>query len=250
MTMRPEILLDSVPSEVSPDATAPAEGTGAGAAGSETAEGTLGPQASRRQQRLDDFAAMASGRSGRVISAGALTSTTEKRGSTAILTLEVPEDAAVYVNDQKMKTKGAKRSFVAKNLRYDRPNTYEIRVVTIENGEELTQTKVIDLTPDRDSRLAFDFEREVLPVTSLTLRVPENAKVRLAGVETESVGGLRYFYTNTLDDGQVWSDYEVEVQWEENGETIVKTQTVELMGGSPLQLQFGEETAEMTLAAN
>jgi uncharacterized protein (TIGR03000 family) len=168
---------------------------------------------------------------------------TSGRTGTAVLTLNVPEDAVVYVNDQRMKTQGSERRFVAKNLSFQRKNTYEIRVVTMEQGVEVAQTKVIDLVPELPSLLAFDFNREVAPVTSVTLRVPAEAKVRLAGVDTQSGGELRYFYTNSLAVGQVWDDYEIEVQWEEAGETVVKRQTVQLAAGKPLHLNFESETA-------
>ena len=167
---------------------------------------------------------------------------TDQRTGSATLTLNVPAEAVVYVNDQRMKTQGTERKFVAKNLSYNRKNTYEIRVVTVEEGQEVAQTKVIDLVPEEPALLAFDFNREIAPVTSITLRVPANAKVRLAGVDTASGGDLRYFYTSALAVGQVWDDYEIEVQWEEAGEPVVKRETVQLKAGQPLSLDFASES--------
>jgi uncharacterized protein (TIGR03000 family) len=166
----------------------------------------------------------------------------DQRTGSATLTLNVPADAVVYVNDQRMKTQGTERKFVAKNLSYNRKNTYEIRVVTEEEGQEVAQTKVIDLVPEEPALLAFDFNREIAPVTSITLRVPANAKVRLAGVDTASGGDLRYFYTSALAVGQVWDNYEIEVQWEEGGEPVVKRETVQLKAGQPLSLDFAAES--------
>lgn len=166
---------------------------------------------------------------------------TDNRTGSATLTLNVPAEAVVYVNDQRMKTQGTERKFVAKNLSFSRKNTYEIRVVTLEDGQEVAQTKVIDLVPEQPALLAFDFNREVAPVTSITLRVPADAKVRLSGVDTQSGGDLRYFYTNALAVGQVWDAYEIEVQWEEAGETVVKRETVQLTAGQPLSLEFASE---------
>ena len=49
-------------------------------------------------------------------------------------------------------------------------------------------------------------------MTSLTLRVPADAKVFLAGNATGSTGEVRHFETATLAAGQVWRNYEVKVQ--------------------------------------
>jgi len=210
-----------------------------------------GQQSTRRSSLRDDFSTQV-----RASQAGQwqglnqrVRSVSAGRTGSATLTLNVPDDAVVYVNDHQMKTQGSQRRFVARNLSFDRPNTYEIRVVSQQDGEVVSQTKVVDLVPEQLSQLAFDFNREVAPVTSLTLRVPADAKVKLAGVQTDSDGELRYFHTTTLNDGEVWDDYTIEVQWEEEGRTVVKQETVQLRAGQPMQMAFGPDATAAKVAA-
>lgn len=248
---RPEIYFEGYLGEgvevpATPGAAAPG-GTAPGVA--PAAEPTGDPQTRRRATLRDDFERSV----GRTISvqdvSNRVRAVNANATGSAVLTMRVPQDAVVYVNDQRMKTPGIERRFVAKNLSFTRKNTYEIRVVTSQNGEEVSQTKVIDLVPEQPALLAFDFNREVAPVTSLTLRVPADAKVRLAGVDTQSGGDLRYFYTNTLAADQVWDDYQIEVQWEENGQTVVKRETVQLQAGQPLHFDFAADASPVYVAA-
>jgi hypothetical protein len=60
---------------------------------------------------------------------------------------------------------------------------------------------------------------------------------------------LRYFYTNNLAPEQVWDDYQIEVQWEENGQTVVKRETVQLKAGQPLHFDFAATESPVLVAA-
>ena len=75
--------------------------------------------------------------------------------------------------------------------------------------------------------------------TKLTLRVPADAKVTLAGVQTKQTGEVREFSTSQLSAGQEWSNYTVHVEYEQNGETIARDETVTLTGGTSQELSFG-----------
>ena len=53
--------------------------------------------------------------------------------------------------------------------------------------------------------MSFDEKKDLL--TSVTLFVPEDAKVTLGGMETNASGTMRYFSTTTLEEGKAWEDY-------------------------------------------
>jgi uncharacterized protein (TIGR03000 family) len=72
--------------------------------------------------------------------------------------------------------------------------------------------------------------------TRLTLNVPAEAKVTLAGVETKQAGEVRSFATTKLSAGQVWDGYTVVVEMEKDGQTLREERTLKLTGGQPQEL--------------
>jgi uncharacterized protein (TIGR03000 family) len=72
--------------------------------------------------------------------------------------------------------------------------------------------------------------------TSLTLHVPAEATVTLAGVATKQTGEVRQFATNKLTAGQVWNDYKVVVEMEKDGQMVREERTLNLTGGQPQEL--------------
>jgi uncharacterized protein (TIGR03000 family) len=72
--------------------------------------------------------------------------------------------------------------------------------------------------------------------TKLTLRVPAEAKVTLAGVETKQAGEVREFATSRLTSGEVWKDYKIVVEMNRDGETVREERTIKLTGGQDQEL--------------
>jgi uncharacterized protein (TIGR03000 family) len=79
--------------------------------------------------------------------------------------------------------------------------------------------------------------------TQLTLRVPSDAKVTLAGVATkaptEKTGEVRQYTTTRLADGQTWDNYQVVVETIRDGRTVREERTITLTGGQAQELTIG-----------
>jgi uncharacterized protein (TIGR03000 family) len=97
---------------------------------------------------------------------------------------------------------------------------------------------VVRLRAGSAARLSFDFEQPQPIETRLTVRLPEEAQVTLAGASTTSTGPVRVFSTTALKPGQVWSDYTVEVTWQRAGRSLSKTETIDLQAGQERTLTF------------
>lgn len=67
--------------------------------------------------------------------------------------------------------------------------------------------------------------------TQLTLHVPADAKVTLAGVETKQTGEVRQFATTKLASGQNWNDYKIVVETTHDGQVQREERTITLTGG-------------------
>jgi uncharacterized protein (TIGR03000 family) len=155
------------------------------------------------------------------------------------LTVTVPGNAKVFVNDNATTSTGTVRQFVSHGLKSGKTYRFEVRAEVIDaQGEVLTERRTVSVTAGQREQLSFAFsDVDSTLDTSITLHVPEDAKVTLAGKSTRATGTERTFSTQHLKPGQIWDDYEVEVQVGEQ----VKRQTVRLLAGDSLQLSFNFE---------
>jgi uncharacterized protein (TIGR03000 family) len=81
----------------------------------------------------------------------------------------------------------------------------------------------------------------------LTLRVPAEAAVTLAGVPTKQTGEVRQFTTSRLASGQVWDDYTVVVTLVRNGQTLREERTIQLTGGEAQELSINFDSQQLAL---
>jgi uncharacterized protein (TIGR03000 family) len=180
--------------------------------------------------------------------------------TSASFQVSVPADALVYVNEMKTTSTGPERRYVSRGLETGRTYTFKVRAEYERDGQTVTETQVIRLTPGRTGSLAFgqgpDSQKspqvaENADETKLTLRVPADAKVYLADRETKQTGEVREYTTTRLAPGDAWEDYVVRVTVERNGETLSQERTITLTGGQPQQLEFAfaAAPAENRLAA-
>lgn len=167
----------------------------------------------------------------------------------ARLQVQLPADAIVYVNGKRTRTEGALRSYVSRHLDVGRQYPYEVKAVVVRNGQELTQTKVVDLSAGLDKSIAFDFDADAELLTSLSISVPEDAKIVLDGTPTSTAGSFRYFSTKALAPGQVWSKYEVSATVVRDGKEITRRKVIRLSAGDSQQLAFDFDNDETMVAA-
>ncbi len=81
--------------------------------------------------------------------------------------------------------------------------------------------------------------------TRLTLHVPAEASVTLAGIETRQTGDVRQFTTTRLASGQVWDDYKVVVTMERDGQTLREERTIQLTGGQAQELSINFDSQQL-----
>ena len=108
-----------------------------------------------------------------------------------VLAVEVPADAKVYVNGLLTKTPGTLRRYVSRGLYPGYRYTYEVRAEWERDGQPMEATRVVQLQAGQTAELAFDLPAPStqLAATTLTLRVPEDAAVTLAGRPTRRERG-------------------------------------------------------------
>lgn len=163
------------------------------------------------------------------------------------LTLAVPSNAKVYVNDNETSSTGTVRKFVSRGLEVGKQYRFQVRAEIVDsNGKLLTEEKSLVVSSGAQEQIQFAFAEQDSPIeTAITLNLPEGAKVTLAGSETKASGETRTFRTGRLKAGEFWDDYEIEVEHEGQ----VKRQSIRLVGGDKLQLTFDFEQPVTNVAA-
>jgi uncharacterized protein (TIGR03000 family) len=172
-------------------------------------------------------------------------SSTELKSDEIQLTVNVSESARIFVNGNPTTSTGESRQFVSRGLDPNQDYRFEIRVEDTVDGEEVVDSKTLVLSPGHGEIVSFDLRKSNSPVeTVLTLNVPADAKVVLAGNETKTAGQARTYRTKDLKLGQVWDDYTVVVT--SNG--VTKEKTIRLIAGDDLELTFSFDQTEDRVA--
>ncbi len=157
---------------------------------------------------------------------------------TALLTVSVPEAARVTVNGHETTSTGPVRQFMSKGLQAGYQYSYDIAVETEIDGETVTERQTVSVRAGQAERLVFDPAANRGVQTALTLHVPEDAEVTLAGNATAATGQVRTYRTSQLRAGETWNDYAIEVAVTQNGQRVVKQKTIALKAGSEQELEF------------
>lgn len=163
----------------------------------------------------------------------------------ATLAVRVPVNARVYINDRPTRTTGTYRQYISRGLVPGSDYTYEVRVDVVRDGRTISDVRTVNLRAGGSQELAFGMDRQPATIaagdsaaTSLTLHVPESARVTLEGKSTEVTGEVRRFVTRELNEGQRWADYQVVVEFEQDGQVQTSVKTIDLVAGSDHQLSF------------
>jgi uncharacterized protein (TIGR03000 family) len=162
-----------------------------------------------------------------------------------VLTVQVPANAKVIVNGLETTSRGSHRRYVSHGLKSGQSYRYEVRAIVQQDGEPVELTKTAVLRAGQIAALNFDFADEAKSLTSLTLNVPEDAKVFLSGTPTQATGAVRRFSTSRLAQGENWGDYLVRVEVERSGQTLTKEKRITLSGGDQTELSFDFDQTEL-----
>lgn len=169
----------------------------------------------------------------------------------ALLSVHVPAEARVFVNELATRSTGSDRRYMSRGLAVGREYTYTVRAEVERDGKLLSETKVIKVQGGQASDVNFTFENAQESIaskplrTALILNVPADAKVFLAGKETITSGAVREFATTKLAAGDAWKDYTVRVEIQRGGRTLTKEETVSVTAGEARELSFNFDAPEV-----
>jgi len=168
-----------------------------------------------------------------------------------LIVVQVPRDAKVFINGAATTATGSVRRYVSRGFQPGKVYDFTVRMVVEKDGSPVEVTRTVSLSSGDRQELAFDAAatRSVArpatqpAKTSLTLRVPADAKVFLAGQQTAASGEIRRFETAALAPGQTWEKYEIRVMTSVNGEEQTSSRVIDLVGGDSLDLAISPAQA-------
>ena len=162
----------------------------------------------------------------------------------AMLVVELPETARVLVNGAETAATGSLRRYVSRGLESGRDYKFTVQVI---DADDVEVTRVVAVRAGQVSNVSFleDAAEQVVDAanaaeltTSLTLHVPADAQVWLAGNATVSSGEMRVFETTSLRAGDAWSRYEVKVVSMVDGVEVEASRLIDLDAGHSLELEI------------
>jgi uncharacterized protein (TIGR03000 family) len=156
----------------------------------------------------------------------------------ALLNVSVPANARVLVNGIATRSTGELRRYVSRNLTPGFSYTYEVTAEAMINGQTVSQSKTVQLRAGEEAAVAFNMAADQPVETALTLHVPTDAKVFLAGNETSGEGSVRTFRTTKLNGSREWSQYVVRVSVLRGGQEVTKQESITLHAGDQAEMTF------------
>ena len=159
----------------------------------------------------------------------------------ATFSVQVPDDARVFINNLATKTPGMNRSYVSHGLQTGFRYSYEIRAEVTRNGKLLQETQTVQLEAGQTRTLDFKvLGKPAAVVTTLILHVPQGAKVTLAGKELPDGNEIRTFQTKQLIAGETWTNYPINVTYQLNGQTKQIQRNVTLRAGNTHEIKLAD----------
>jgi uncharacterized protein (TIGR03000 family) len=172
-----------------------------------------------------------------------------------LISVNVPADARVFVNGNATRSTGTARQYISRGLAAGRQYTYELRAEVTVGDRTISDTQTVQVNAGERAQVAFnlsgngDQNASTPAKTRLTLNVPTDAKVFLAGKETNSTGERREFISSKMNEGQTWANYTIRVVANVDGKQVEKEETIDLSAGDERELTFDFNANEVALTA-
>jgi uncharacterized protein (TIGR03000 family) len=186
--------------------------------------------------------------------------------NSALLSVKVPADAKVFVNEHATTSTGADREYISRDLQAGAQYNYNVRVEFSRDGKNVSETKTVQLAAGKSGQLTF--AEPAAPQTAdnnatrtaeapsaetrttLIVHVPADAKLYLSGQETKATGPVREFSTTKLAAGAQWADYALRAVVDKDGQQQVREQMVSLKAGESREVTISFDAPASEQVAN
>lgn len=165
----------------------------------------------------------------------------------AKVVVNVPDDAALYIDGQKSKMTSDRRTFVSPVLQPGATYFYDLKVEVVRDGEKKTETRRVTLRAGQVARVDFrDLGQAEEPVAgadeapaTVTVRLPAKARLLIDGKATPMTSSVRTFETPKLSLGKQYY-YMLTAEVERDGETLSQSRRVIVQAGKKVSVSFDQ----------
>lgn len=163
----------------------------------------------------------------------------------AQVVVRVPADAKLFADGQATQLSGSERVFLTPDLSGSRDFQYNLKIEYAVNGETKSEAKQVVVRAGHRTVIEFGTPASEKASSSVTVNMPEKAKLFVDNVETAATAGKHTFQTPELPKGKAFV-YEFRAEVEKDGKTETVSQKVTFNAGEPVNVDFTDVVAVRT----
>ena len=165
-------------------------------------------------------------------------------GKAATVVVNLPADAALYVDGVKANLSSETRTFQTPGLTEGKDFYYTVKVEAVRNGETVTEEKRVVVRGGETARVTFGELTVKAPkaTAKVMVKVPADAKLYVDGVLCPQTTPVRSFETPKLDAGVTYT-YTLKAELVRNGKTMTDSKKIEMQAGKEVSVDFTDLTS-------
>ena len=149
--------------------------------------------------------------------------------------------------------KSDRRTFVSPVLQPGETYFYDLKAEVVRDGERKTETRRVTIRAGQIARVDFrdmgNAEDTVAAAATVTVRLPEKARLLIDGKPASLTSNVRTFKTPNLPAGRTYY-YVLTAELERGGETLSQSQTVTVQAGKKIAVNFDQLAPATTNTAS
>jgi uncharacterized protein (TIGR03000 family) len=161
-------------------------------------------------------------------------------GNVATVVVKAPTDVKVSVDGRNMPRSAAEESFTTPDLEPGRAYQYTLRAEATRDGKPVTLTRMVTVQAGRQSVADFTdlgSDQGKGEVARLTVRVPDDARLFVDGVQCPLTSATRTFETPKLEAGRQYF-YTVKAEVTREGRALRESRRVLVEAGKETTVEF------------
>lgn len=170
--------------------------------------------------------------------------------SVATVVVNLPADATLFVDGDKVPMTSSTRSFRTPQLQAGRDYFYTMKVEAVRNGEKVEKTSRLIVRAGETARADFGDLSDAVAVTreapaKIVVKLPAEAKLFVDEVACNLTSDTRSFETPKLEAGKKYA-YTLRAEMVRDGETVKAERKVVMTAGEAVTVRFDDLGAVRT----